>query len=233
MTDGAERRTVFSASFPSPARVMALLLVMAGVSACGADPDAAARHVRGIYAAPEQGARLVRLDYDRDRDGWIDQRTYMNGNRALRSEIDADEDGLVDRWEYYGAGGAVERVGTSSENDGIEDTWAYPGPDQQTIRIERSTFADGRITRREFYEGGRLARAEEDTDGDGRVDRWETYRGDALAALALDTTGQRGRPDRRWIYGGTGELERVEVDPDGDGVFTAAPADSGPAGFRG
>lgn len=78
------------------------------------------------------------------------------------------------------------------------------------------------MTRTEFFDKGTIARAEEDTDGDGRVDRWETYRDGRVASVALDTAGH-GRPDRRMIYGADGAVERVEVDPEGRGVFAAAP----------
>jgi hypothetical protein len=32
----------------------------------------------------------------------------------------------------------------------------------------------------------------------------------------------RGKPDRRLLYDATGRVTRIESDPDGDGVFTAA-----------
>lgn len=73
-----------------------------------------------------------------------------------------------------------------------------------------------------------MTRAHEDTDGDGRVDRWETYRDGRLEAVALDTAGQ-GRANRRMIYGADGSVDRVEVDLEGHGVFTAA---QGPPGGR-
>jgi hypothetical protein len=88
--------------------------------------------------------------------------------------------------------------------------------------------ASTRIVRVEFYERGALARVEEDTDGDGRIDKWETYGpGGGLAAVAFDAA-RRGRPDRRLVYL-PGGATRLEVDPDGSGVFRPAPA---PAGRR-
>ena len=48
-------------------------------------------------------------------------------------------------------------------------------------RIERATRMDGKVSRREFFEQGSLARIEEDTNGDGALDKWETYVGGVLS----------------------------------------------------
>src|SRR5438874_454128 len=94
----------------------------------------------------------------------------------------------------------LEKVGFSRASDGTEDAWSYLGPDGLVSRIEISTQRNGKVSRVEHYQQGRLASAEEDTDGDGRIDKWETYDGDRLASVAFDTT-HRGGPDRRLIYG--------------------------------
>ncbi|PYQ76613.1 MAG: hypothetical protein DMG04_03585 [Acidobacteria bacterium] len=110
--------------------------------------------------------------------------------------------------------------GFSRASDGTEDAWSYLGPDGLVSRIEISTQRNGKVSRVEHYQQGRLASAEEDTDGDGRIDKWETYDGDRLASVAFDTT-HRGGPDRRLIYGADGAA-RLEVDEKGDGHFAAA-----------
>ena len=79
---------------------------------------------------------------------------------------------------------------------------------------------DGRVSRREFFEAGELARIEEDTDGDGANDKWETYTAGVLAVMALDTE-RRGKPDRRLIYKPDGSLDRIEADPTGAGQLSA------------
>jgi hypothetical protein len=124
----------------------------------------------------------------------------MDGARLTRLEADENEDGKMDRWEYYPAG------------DGA-------GPlKQPPERIERATRADGKVSRREFFEGGVMVRVEEDTDGNGSPDKWETYAGGTLKVLALDTAG-RGKPDRRFLYRDDGSLERIEADVSGSGQF--------------
>jgi len=67
-----------------------------------------------------------------------------------------------------------------------------------------------------------LLRAEADTDRDGRVDRWEEYDNGRLAVVALDEDKQTGRVTRRLVYPAGGQV-RIEIDPDGDGRFEAAP----------
>jgi len=147
----------------------------------------------------EDTGRLTELKYDRNRDGKVDTWATMDGQRIVRVEIDEDGDGKVDRWEYYQPGTA-------------------PGVPGVLERVERATRHDGRISRREFLEAGRLVRIEEDTDGDGAIDKWETYKDGALAVMELDTQ-HRGKCDRRLVYGRGGTLERIEVDPDGSGQF--------------
>jgi len=166
-----------------------------------------------------QTGRLQLLKYDSDGDGKVDTVSYMDGARLLRIEIDKDEDGTIERWEHYEADQKLQKVGLSRANDGKEDAWSYFGPDGSIVRIELSTRRDGNVTRTEDYENSALVRAEEDTDADGKTDKWETYEGGRLASVAFGTT-HRGGPDRRLLYGADGSA-RLEVDPDGDGQFVA------------
>lgn len=147
----------------------------------------------------KETGRLTQLAYDSDSNGKHDMWAYMDGASLIRLEADENEDGKIDRWEYYPPGASASLK-------------------QPPERIERATRFDGRVSRREFFEGGEIARIEEDTDGNGAIDKWETYTAGVLTLLALDTSG-RGKPDRRLIYGGDGALERIEVDPTGSGAF--------------
>jgi len=166
--------------------------------------------------------RLTLLKYDSNGNGVVDTWSYMDGARVVRIEIDKDEDGKIDRWEYYGPDQKLQKVGESRLNDGKEDAWTYMRPDGSIDRVEISTRRDGRVTRVEHYQQGALASAEEDSDGDGRMDKWETYEGTRLASVAFDTH-HRGTPDRRLLYGADGSV-RVEVDEKGDGHFSVATA---------
>ena len=142
---------------------------------------------------PDTG-RLIRLDYDSNRDGRPDMAASMEGATVRVVEIDADHDGLVDRWEYF------EPPGNASGS--------AKGDSPQPARIERVSRRGTIIVRREGYEAGELAWVREDRDADGRVDRWETYAAGALSTVDLDTTGS-GRPDRRLRY----DRETVYVEP--------------------
>jgi hypothetical protein len=75
---------------------------------------------------------------------------------------------------------------------------------------------DGKVSRFETYERGRLVRVEEDTTGDGRLDKWETWTDGSLAEVALDTKGT-GKADRRIVYSPDGARQML-VDA-GDGTF--------------
>jgi hypothetical protein len=113
------------------------------------------------------------------------------------------------------------------------DSQAFYGPGGVLLRIEVSTRRDGRFDRTEFYDASQvLLRSEDDTNSDGRADKWDTY-GPVKAPVAglppytivssaLDETGA-GRPTRRMVFDAAGSIARVEVDPDGDGVFSPLP----------
>ncbi len=187
------------------------VLSIALIFGCGG-PASVAKTVDPVY--DKATGRLQLLKYDANGNGRPDTFSYMEGARVLRIEIDKDEDGKIDRWEYYGADAKLERVGFSAKNDGHEDGWSFAGPDGAVSRVELSTRRDGTVTRTEFYDKAAIARAEEDTDFDGAVDKWETYAaGGRMASVAFDTV-HRGTPDRRLLYDEDGSV-RAEEDPDG------------------
>jgi hypothetical protein len=178
-------------------------LFLSGTSAmslgCQQQASGNEAHAR-IQPTYDKSGRLTRLSYDSNNNGKDDTWAYMEGARLVRLEADENEDGHIDRWEYYPVGSGAAPLKQPPE------------------RIERSSRADGRISRRELFQGGALANIEEDTDDNGVMDKWETYVGGALTMLALDTSGH-GKPDRRLIYKADGSLDRIEVDPAGAGHF--------------
>jgi hypothetical protein len=196
--------------------VVAIALLTAGCS--GAREDAQKR----IAPEYDKTGKLQLLKYDSDGNGKVDTWSYMDGARVVRIEIDKNEDGKIERWEYYGPDQKLGKVGFSRSNDGKEDAWSFAAPDGTVARIEVSTHRDGKVDRVEHYDHDVLVRAEEDTDRDGTLDKWEVYEGARLASVSFDTL-HRGTPDRRLTYGKDGGA-LLEVDPKGDGHFV--PADS-------
>jgi hypothetical protein len=178
-------------------------LLLLGILAAGCDRPASTPGSDQIQPVYDPGTgKLTRLSYDSDNDGTHDTWAFMDGARLIKLEADENQDGRVDRWEYYPA----------TTQDGVK---------QPPDRIERATRFDGRVSRREFFEGGVMVKVEEDTDGNGQVDKWETYAGGTLTLLALDTRGL-GKPDRRLVYTADGSLDRIEEDADGSGQFRVA-----------
>jgi len=197
------------------------------VAACDASPTPTNK-LEPIY--DKKTGKLEVLKYDSDGDGKFDTVSYMDGARIVRIEIDRDEDGKVDRWEYYGPGQKLEKVGFSRANDGIEDAWSFADSTGAIVRIEVATKRDGKPNRFEYYTDNTLRRVEEDTDGDGRIDKWETYDGERLASVAFDVR-HRGTPDRRLVYGKDGSA-RLETDETGGGQFIAVNDGKSPVGLR-
>ena len=200
-----------------------LLGVTLLTAACESDPQAS-RQIQPVY--DKSTGKLQLLKYDSNKNGVVDTWSYMDGARVVRIEIDKDEDGKIDRWEHYGRDQKIEKVGFSRSNDGKEDAWFYYGPDGAVDHIDVSTRRDGKVNRTEHYKNNVLVTAEEDSDGDGQIDKWETYDGDRLASVAFDTQ-HRGKPDRRLIYGAVGDA-RLEIDRAGDGNFVAVSAPANP-----
>jgi hypothetical protein len=167
------------------------------MSACrGAESVPAATGVTPIY--DQQTGKLDQLVSDRDGNGQPDAWAHMDGAVVKSIDVDRDGDGKADRWEHYAPGS--------------------PGDTPRLERVEESRAPDGRITRQEFYADGQVGRVEEDTDLDGHVDKWEYHENGRLSRVELDVQ-KKGFPDRRLVYGAAGGSARIEVDPDGDGVF--------------
>jgi hypothetical protein len=185
-------------------------VVLAGLAACACEQPSAHRSEAG--ATPvynKQTGRLEQLLSDKNGDGKIDTRAHMEGVRLKMIEIDLNGDERPDRWEYY--------VPASQDPK-------HPVPPSATLleRVEEAAQPNGRITRREFYTDGVIQRSEEDTDLDGRVDKWEVYEHGQLTRVDLDLAG-KGFATRRLVYREDGTFDRVEEDPDGDGVFVVVP----------
>jgi hypothetical protein len=202
--------------------LVVVAIVSLAVGACSGKPKQAAATNEFNPVYDKKTGKLTQLTFDADKDGKNDTWSYMDGTRIVRIEIDRDNDGRIDRWEYYGADQKVEKIGIASENDGKADAWAYPAADGSLAKKEISTKRDGKVTRVEYYEAGALVRVEEDTQASGRIDKWETYRNGSLSAVAFDDQ-RLGKPTRRLVYGADGQV-RAEVDPQGSGTWTAAPA---------
>jgi len=204
---------------------LSLLLLALTTAACS-DQGAEDARKRITPEYDQTTGKLKLLKYDSKGTGKVDTWSYMDGARVVRIEIDKDDDGKIDRWEYYTPDQKLEKIGMSRANDGKQDAWSYPGPDGTIERIDVSTRRDGKVTRIEHYKHDVLVAAEEDGDEDGKIDKWEIYEGDHLASIAFDTT-HRGTPDRRLIYGPNGTA-RLEVDPNGTGQFVAVNPQSNP-----
>jgi hypothetical protein len=195
---------------------LAVALVAAGLAAACESNDPSANGVTATYN--DRTGRLETLAGDSDGDGKVDVRADMDGLAFKRVSIDRTGDGEPDRWEYYeqAAARANERGQSKSVLARADEA---NGPDAK------------RVSRREFYLDGRISRIEEDGDFDGRPDKWDYYESGALIRMEIDLSG-RGRPDRRLFYGRNGEVDHVEADEDGDGIFVRLPPTKSVAGGK-
>lgn len=180
-------------------------------AACGGSTPPPPARAAGTTPTPtatydQQNGKLSELDFDRNGDGKVDTRAFMDGILVKSIEIDRNGTGKADRWEYY------EPVTSGAPPASSPDGHSV------IVRAEEANGKGNRVTRREFYENGVISRVEEDTDSDGKIDKWETYQGGLVATVELDLN-HRGHPERRFVYRPDGSLDRVEVDAKGDGNF--------------
>ena len=175
-----------------------ILIAIAATGSCavGRDP-LAANGIAPVYNA--RSGRLEQLVSDRNGDGKIETRAFMDGPLIKYIEIDRNGDHETDRWEFY----------LTSPN--VID------------HAEEANGVNRRVTRREFYSDGVIRRVADDVDSDGRPDKWERYDNGVLARVDLDLLG-KGFASRRLVYAATGDVTRIEIDPDGDGVFVPVAA---------
>jgi hypothetical protein len=96
--------------------------------------------------------RPMREEADRDFDGRIDEITEFTEGRVTLRQVDTSGDGMIDTKIFYEAGEPVR-----AERD----------------MKSRSTVAEWRPDRWEYYDEGRTVRIGTDINGDGKVDRWD------------------------------------------------------------
>jgi hypothetical protein len=96
--------------------------------------------------------RSLREDADRNFDGKIDQHTVFQNGQIVRQEFDDNFDGKIETKVYYD-NGKPQRA----ERD----------------LAGRSTPAQWRPDRWEYFDAGKTVRMGTDLDGDARVDRWD------------------------------------------------------------
>jgi hypothetical protein len=149
--------------------------------------------VRKLFKTMGQGslARLVLVcrEADLNGDGRKDiVRVYTDEGRPMREEADRDFDGRIDEVTHFTEGRVSLQEIDTSGNGMIDTKIFYEGG--QPVRAERdmanrSTAAEWRADRWEYYADGRTVRIGTDIDGDGKVDRWdrdeERLRNSALA----------------------------------------------------
>ena len=99
----------------------------------------------------EEG-RPMREEADRDFDGAIDEITEFTDGRITLRQVDTSGNGMIDTKIFYEAGEPVR-----AERD----------------MNNRSTVAEWRPDRWEYYVDGRTVRIGTDVNGDGKVDRWD------------------------------------------------------------
>lgn len=139
---------------------------------------------------------MVCRESDLNGDGKKDiVRYYNDEGRPMREEADRNFDGLMDEVTYF-QDGQIVRKETDTNADGIVDlkTFFDAGkPQRAEVDLAgRSTAAEWKPNRWEYFEANRMVRMGTDLDGDGRVDRWdrdEEFKREQRAAQEAEAAG--------------------------------------------
>ncbi len=127
------------------------------------------------------GARVERIETDRNRDGEIDQTQYYDADTSIsRSESDDDFDGRMDGRARYSGGQVID-----NEIDLDGDGRAEYRAEYRFGLLLREEFmgADGILFKRVEYKNGWAQTDQIDGDGDGRLDTARRYdRNDEIVA---------------------------------------------------
>ncbi|MDH4281770.1 MAG: hypothetical protein OEV36_03890 [Myxococcales bacterium] len=137
--------------------------------------------VRKLFKMMGQGtlARLVLVCREADLNGDRRKdvvRLYTDEGRPMREEADRDFDGRMDEITLF-TNGRVSLQEVDTNGNGVIDTKIF-FEGGQPVRAERdmanrSTAAEWRPDRWEYYVDGRTVRIGSDLNGDGKVDRWD------------------------------------------------------------
>jgi hypothetical protein len=87
-------------------------LLRIGVSRGGGTPD--------MWQILDGQGRVLRREYDDDRDGKLDRVESLENDRVTRTEVDSDRDGRIDRWQTWAQGRLVSE-NLDTDGDGRAD----------------------------------------------------------------------------------------------------------------
>ena len=108
--------------------------------------------VKDVIRYYDDEGRSLREDADRNFNGKMDLTVVYQEGQIVRKEFDDNHDGITDLKVFFDKGKPIR-----AERD----------------MAKRSSAAQWRPDRWEYFEDGRMIRMGTDLDGDSRVDRWD------------------------------------------------------------
>ncbi|WP_212636988.1 hypothetical protein [Desulfacinum hydrothermale] len=123
-------------------------------------------------AASAREAETVRQDTNGD--GKVDQVVHLDDRRRpLRLEVDRDGDGFFETVQHYRSG-ELDWLESDTDGDGRRETRVRYDQGIR-VRVEMDTDGDGAVETAVDFRGERRLREWEDHNGDGHWDRIRTY----------------------------------------------------------
>ena len=195
---------------PRPTIILVCLmsLLVAGLTACNKNKDAAASDTEKLKKATKTPATQRRRNrnlsrknlevktFDLNEDGKADQRRFINKNGELiRIERDMNFDGKVDLWQYPNAEGDVIEEEMDLDLDGTVDLVAFYEDGTVTRKKMSLDFKEDFAIVKFYDKEGQLLRVERDEDGDGKADVFEYYDDQGNRARVGWDENDDGSPD--------------------------------------
>lgn len=161
-----------------------------------------------IGAAMRPGVSSQEADYDGD--GVADERMFFEGDRLVRVDADRNSDGHDDSVSLYDENGLPRSIEEDQDFSGVRETTSTLSKGLLAARVA-DYDGDGRSERQEQYRNGVLQNVEW-LDAQGRVSKRDTYAGGRLHSGEIDSNGD-GKLDTARLYDERGEARSSEPLP--------------------
>jgi len=167
-------------------------------------------------ATIDADGKVLRLETDKDADGYKDSIQYYENGNLVRTEKDTNGDRIMDIRNYFSKGRRI-----SQEKLDLKGHVIYIiafDENEKISEIKKDTDKNGSFEQHFFYISGILASSTCDETGDGNVNVWKTYQNKQVIYEKMDENGD-GLPEKEIFFNQNQDPEKSCHDLDADGYF--------------
>ncbi len=158
----------------------------------------------------DTAGNLLRLESDKNQDGFFEIRQLYQDGKLTRIERDTDNDRKMDSIDHIEADKRVrqERL----DKDGHTTQVSYFDAAEQLREIRKDSTGDLRFDTVYHFTDGVLTSSTKDSDANGKPNIWCTYRNQLPVEQRIDED-EDGIMDRILFFDAAGELEKMLKEP--------------------